>query len=227
MDTIATSSTTKANGAQGAGDSIAGALGGGTGSVSDLFVKLLVAQIKNQNPLEPTDPSAFVNQLTQLSQMEALQKLTDQGATNASLLASTQMLTLGSQVGSSVTVQTDTLAVDGQPIQVGFHLDRSSAQTTLVLTASNGTRHRVELGTHSPGNVQYALDPVALGLPAGRYGVQVETSTDEKPAVEVTGELTNVRLTGGGSAMLHVAGAGQVQPGLITAFNGKPSPSSL
>ncbi|MBB6562534.1 flagellar basal-body rod modification protein FlgD [Acidovorax soli] len=221
METNSTSSATQGSGATGS-NAISSALGGG-GSVSDLFVKLLVAQIRNQNPLEPTDPSEFVGQLTQLSQMEALQKLTEQGTTAASLMASTQMLTLGSQVGSSVTVQTDTLAVNGQPIALGFHLNSNSAQTTLVLTGSDGARHRVELGTHNTGDVKYTLDPTALGLAPGKYGVQVETSTQEAPAIEVTGELTNVRLTGSGSALLTVAGADQVQPGLITAFNGKPA----
>ena len=34
------------------------------------FLKLLVAQIKNQNPLNPTDGVQFLTQLTQFSQLE-------------------------------------------------------------------------------------------------------------------------------------------------------------
>ena len=33
---------------------------GANGEISNLFTTLLVAQIKNQNPLEPTDPAEFV-----------------------------------------------------------------------------------------------------------------------------------------------------------------------
>ncbi len=36
------------------------------------FLKLLVAQIKNQNPLNPTDSTQFVGQLTQYSELEQL-----------------------------------------------------------------------------------------------------------------------------------------------------------
>ena len=36
------------------------------------FLKLLVSQIKNQNPLSPQDGSAFVAQLAQFSQVEQL-----------------------------------------------------------------------------------------------------------------------------------------------------------
>jgi len=42
----------------------------GAAATKDMFTKLLVAQIRNQDPLSPTDPSQFVNQLTQLSQTE-------------------------------------------------------------------------------------------------------------------------------------------------------------
>jgi|SRR5450432_1277093 flagellar basal-body rod modification protein FlgD len=35
-----------------------------------MFLQLLVAQIKNQDPTTPTDPSQFVAQLAQFSQLE-------------------------------------------------------------------------------------------------------------------------------------------------------------
>jgi flagellar basal-body rod modification protein FlgD len=38
----------------------------------DTFLKLLVAQIKNQDPTNPTDATQFVGQLTQYSQLEQL-----------------------------------------------------------------------------------------------------------------------------------------------------------
>ena len=36
----------------------------------DAFLKLLVAQLQNQNPLSPSDPVTFLAQLTQFSQLE-------------------------------------------------------------------------------------------------------------------------------------------------------------
>jgi flagellar basal-body rod modification protein FlgD len=38
----------------------------------DTFLKLLVAQVSNQDPLSPQDPIEFVSQLTQFSQLETL-----------------------------------------------------------------------------------------------------------------------------------------------------------
>ena len=39
------------------------------------FLKLLVSQIKNQNPLSPTDGTQFLSQLAQFSQVEQLQNI--------------------------------------------------------------------------------------------------------------------------------------------------------
>ena len=36
------------------------------------FLKLLVSQLQNQDPLNPTDPNQFVSQLTSYSQLEQL-----------------------------------------------------------------------------------------------------------------------------------------------------------
>jgi flagellar basal-body rod modification protein FlgD len=36
----------------------------------NMFMQLLVAQLRNQNPLNPTDSMAFVQQLAQFQQME-------------------------------------------------------------------------------------------------------------------------------------------------------------
>ena len=38
----------------------------------DTFLKLLVAQIQNQDPTSPSDPTQFVSQLTQYSELEQL-----------------------------------------------------------------------------------------------------------------------------------------------------------
>jgi flagellar basal-body rod modification protein FlgD len=46
--------------------------GGGTDTLGseDMFLKLLVAQLKNQNPENPTDGTQFVAQLAQFTQLE-------------------------------------------------------------------------------------------------------------------------------------------------------------
>jgi flagellar basal-body rod modification protein FlgD len=74
---------------------------------SEMFTQLLIAQIKNQNPLDPADPSQFVTQLSQLSQVEALQQLVSQNSGSSAVLDSMQTIALGAQVGSTVDFTLD------------------------------------------------------------------------------------------------------------------------
>ncbi|GAB2844018.1 flagellar hook assembly protein FlgD [Pseudoduganella ginsengisoli] len=198
-----------------------------TGTETSLmFTKLLVAQVQNQDPLSPNDPAAFVSQLTQLSQTEALQKLSTLTSTNATVLQGMQALSLGAQVGSNLTVSADTVQISETPAHGSFTLGSPSTATTLVLTGVDGVEHKVSLGMQAAGNVPFVLDPAALGLPYGDYKMRVETSTKESPPMELTGRLNSVRLGSGGAVVLNIAGVGEVSPSAISAFNGKSTVAS-
>jgi len=193
----------------------------GAAASSDMFTKLLVAQIRNQDPLSPTDPSQFVNQLTQLSQTESLQKLASQSATNASLLQSMQALALGAQVGSSVSVATDHVRLDGSAVDGSFTLAGGASQVALVLTDVAGQEHRIELGTQTAGDVAFTLDPARLGMAAGSYAMRVDTGTKDAPEIRLDGTLEAVRVSAGGGVVLDVAHVGETDLGAITGFNGR------
>lgn len=186
----------------------------------DMFTKLLVAQIQNQDPLSPQDPTQFVNQLSQLSQTEALQNLASLTSANASVLASLQTLALGGQVGSDVTVQTDTIKLDGNKVTGNVNLSGISAGTTLVLTGADGRETTIDLGAHAAGAQSFTIDPDALGLAPGTYKIAARPADGSAPAIEVTARLNSVRV-GSTGVVLQVAGLGDVDPSYVTGFNGK------
>jgi flagellar basal-body rod modification protein FlgD len=64
------------------------------------FLKLLVAQLKYQNPLQPTDPAAFMAQTAQFTQVEKLNQLVTLATSQQT---ANQMLLSSSLVGKSVT----------------------------------------------------------------------------------------------------------------------------
>jgi flagellar basal-body rod modification protein FlgD len=66
----------------------------------DTFLKLLVAQLKYQDPLSPTDGTQFLTQTAQFTTLETLQKIEKQQET---LSQSTQLLSASSMVGRAVT----------------------------------------------------------------------------------------------------------------------------
>jgi len=195
--------------------------GNSASEASDMFTKLLVAQIQNQDPLSPTDPAQFVQQLTQLSQTETLQNLSNLTSANSSILQSMQVLSLGQQVGSNVMAETETVKIDGKTPVVGqTTLETSSSATKLVLTGSDGVEHSINLGTQAPGTVPFTIDPVKLGLAEGSYTMKVTTSSSTTPTIDIQGRLNSVRLSATGSVVLNVANIGETSTTAITAFNG-------
>jgi flagellar basal-body rod modification protein FlgD len=185
----------------------------------DMFTKLLVAQIQNQDPLSPQDPTTYVNQLSQLSQTEALQNMSQSSSANASLLQSLQTLAMGGQVGSTVTVATNTLQLGQDKVSGNVQLDGISADTKLVLTGADGQQHAIDLGPGS-GAQSFTIDPAALGLAPGSYTIQAKPADGSSPSIEIAARLNSVRVANGG-VVLQVAGVGQVDPSAITGFNGK------
>jgi flagellar basal-body rod modification protein FlgD len=187
----------------------------------DMFTKLLVAQLRNQDPLSPSDPAQFINQLSQLSQTEALQKLSQSSTANASILQSMQVLAMGAQVGSEVSVATNSVRLDGDKVSGSVMLSGASAQTKLVLTGADGVAHEIVLPPSGAGALPFTIDPAAMGLAPGTYSLQAQAANGTNPSVEVTGRLDSVRMTATGGVLLQVAHIGEIDPSAITGFNGK------
>lgn len=193
----------------------------------DMFTKLLVAQIRNQDPLAPSDPATFVNQLSQLSQTEALENMTQTTAASATMLQSLQVLAMGGQVGSQVSVETSRVELGDAAITGSVRLEGASTLTHVILTDVAGKQTRIELPPHGAGGQAFTLDPAQLGLPAGKYSIAAESSDGTKPPIEIDGRLNSVRLDSTGGILMQVAGVGEVEPGWITGFNGKNTSADL
>lgn len=201
-------------------DAVSSALG--DSELGQMFLKLLVAEVQYQDPLEPTDTSTFVTQLSQLSQTESLQSMQSQMSTQSTMLDSIQTMQLGAQVGSQVMVSSSNVLLDGDAVSATVNLP-NAAQLSLQLTASNGAVTQIDLGTQAAGDVSFTIDPVALGLPAGRYALAVTDASDVSYATEIGGRLNAVRLTSAGTVALQVQGLGDVAASSITRFVGQKS----
>ncbi|MFL6675101.1 MAG: flagellar hook capping FlgD N-terminal domain-containing protein [Massilia sp.] len=217
--------TTANTGTGAAGDTVSASAAASDNK--DMFTKLLVAQIRNQDPLSPTDPSQFVNQLSQLSQTEALQNLTKSQTASASILQSMQVLAMGAQVGSSVSVATGSVRLGDAAFSGTVNLNAASNATTLTLTGIDGQPHQLTLPAHGSGPLAFTIDPLALGLAPGNYRISAQAADGSAPAVEVTGRLDSVRMSATGGVVLQVANIGEVDPSAITGFNGKASAASV
>jgi len=173
------------------------------------FISLMVAQIKNQDPTKPVDSTEFLNQYSAMSQVKSMENMSSLMQSNLVLTDNLQTLTAAGLVGQQVSVAVESLDLSGQAVDGQFELGHASTRTALVLTDSNGTQTRIELGGQSAGKVPFTIDPAKLGLRDGQYSVSVETENGEFPQVEVAGEVSNVRVSAEGP-VLQVLGVGSV-----------------
>jgi flagellar basal-body rod modification protein FlgD len=88
----------------------------------DTFLKLLVAQLQYQNPMQPTDPSTFMAQSAQFSMMEAMQNM----ATQLQAGSTANQVTMASAlIGKQVTF--DNNGTPTQAVVASVKLDSSGA----------------------------------------------------------------------------------------------------
>ncbi|HEY1844284.1 MAG TPA: flagellar hook assembly protein FlgD [Buttiauxella sp.] len=204
--------------------------GSTAGDMNNLFMQLLVAQIQNQDPLNPTDGTEYVSQLAQLTQVQSMETMSQLMANNTVLMDNLQTLTTGNLVGQNVMVQTDTINSDGSTELNGrLTLEHPADTVTVIVKDSAGTEHKIDLGKQEAGQVDFKINPEELGLPEGKYTLSVVTgSGEEKVPVEIGGVVNNVRIPLDGSpTMLNIAGLGEIAYNNITQFgNSTPGASA-
>ncbi len=204
--------------------SLAGASKAVAGSSSlgkDSFLQLLVTQLKNQNPLDPQDNTAFVAQLAQFSSLEGITTLNDSVNSITGGLQSSQALQASSLVGRSVIVQTGEAYVDpssGKPFNGSVVVQDADSKPTITITDADGEVVRtLDLGTQKAGNVDFTWDGKdsdGLLLDKGNYTFTASSKTDTATTALTTylpATVNSVTLSKtGGEIMLNLAGLGSI-----------------
>ncbi|MCX5810650.1 MAG: hypothetical protein NTX36_14995 [Proteobacteria bacterium] len=112
----------------------------------DAFLKILVSQLKNQNPLEPMKPDQFLTQLSQLTQVEQLQNITDALAGMKKASETGNMMQWISSIGKKMNVDTNTLSKGDQ-----VYLKPGGDYDQVVLTLKSQTDGSVNGVTFKKG----------------------------------------------------------------------------
>lgn len=108
----------------------------GEESNKDLFLKMLVAQMQNQDPFNPQDPTQYVTQLSQFTMLEQSMTLNDNmeylmGMTNG-LLVNSAMSGASNLIGKEVEVYAPVKSEDGESINGENTEDNQKTITGLV-----------------------------------------------------------------------------------------------
>lgn len=100
-------------------------------SIQD-FLRILVAQLNNQDPLKPLDNQEFVTQLAQFTSLQQTQEMNDKIGSLLSIQASTQSIGL---LGRTVDVSTESGGQTGTVTALSF----ASGEPRLTLRLASGS----------------------------------------------------------------------------------------
>lgn len=172
----------------------------------ETFLKLLVAQLKNQDPLNPTDSKEMITQLSQLSSVDQLRQISEG---MQSLQVATLAIANGQStefVGRRVEANTNGLSLqDNQTALGSFNLSaRADTVTVTIRNAAGETIRTLNPGAMFPGQRSVTWDGLDEGgnrMSAGRYQMEVSarTATGAPVAVDtkITGAVTSVSYENG------------------------------
>ncbi|KVN36258.1 flagellar biosynthesis protein FlgD [Burkholderia pyrrocinia] len=210
-----------------------------TTSASDLqttFLKLLVTQLKNQDPTSPVDSSQMTSQLAQINTVSGIAQL------NSSLTSLSTQLTAGQQTQAAMLIGTNVLAPgNGVAVKGGaaspFGVSLTSDVSNLTITVKNDAGvvvNTINAGRQSAGTVPFNWTPTdAAGntLPDGKYTVSAQyTGTDGKtytPTVLSAAQVQSVIKQADGTAGLVLSNGTTVGLTQVASiFPNASSPSS-
>ncbi|MBN1828914.1 MAG: flagellar hook assembly protein FlgD [Deltaproteobacteria bacterium] len=139
----------------------------------EAFFKMLIAQLKNQDPLNPMDGTDFTAQLAQFSSLEQLENINSQMTSfidQQDSLAAYQAVDL---IGKEVTVEGNAFQFDGSSATLLYSLAETAADGTLTLYDVDGKAVKViALGPQGAGLSETAVTASDLPGP-GLYSYEV------------------------------------------------------
>lgn len=187
------------------------------GMNKDDFMKLFIAQLQYQDPLQPQDPTAMLNQLSQMSLVE--QSYNNNTALSNLLTAQNSSISLSavSFIGKDVKANGNTATFDGSnSTSLEFNLPTSAASAQISIADGSGkTIRTVSVGSCAAGDNSFSWDgrdSSGALLPAGAYTFSVTAASASGSAIAATtyttGKIDGVDLSG--SAPMLTIGATSV-----------------
>lgn len=185
----------------------------------DEFLKLMMTQLKNQDPMKPLDSGEFLSQIAQFGTVSGIQDLQASFKTLSSSIYSNQALQASSLVGRTVLVPSTNaaLAAGGQ---VSGAVDLTSGTSQLVVGVYSSTGQlvrRISLGPQAAGQVAFTWNGLTdAGTPAaaGTYRLKAEAEVGGQNVAMntlVSSRVESVVLgSKDGGIQLNLAGLGGV-----------------
>jgi flagellar basal-body rod modification protein FlgD len=193
----------------------------------DAFMKLLVAELKQQDPMDPMKAREMVGQLADLSTVEKLTGIDDKLTTLQNITAASSGISNAGLIGRRVEADTKnlTLGANGGASGGVFNLADSASTVTVKIRDANGsTVKNLDLGSQKLGPQALKWDGTTDGggrAPSGMYSFEITAkAASGHPVVattKVSGLVTSVTYENGTPEV--VVGTSHVPLGDVTTIS--------
>ena len=189
---------------------------GSASEINDRFLKLLVAQMNNQDPLNPLDNAQVTTQMAQISTVTGISDLAATVGKMTAQFSSLQALQAAQLTGRSVLVSGNVLTAGDGPAVGGVQLAAPADGVTVEIRDANGiTVRTLSLGAMPEGLNSFRWDGLSdagRAVPAGRYTFSARATAggqivDAEPLAAA--RIDGVRVSGA-DTQLVLSGAGPV-----------------
>lgn len=183
------------------------------------FMALMIAQLRNQDPMKPMENGDFLGQIAQFSQVSGLQDLQKSFDELSTSLVSNQALQAASLVGRDVLAPTGLGELaQGGSIRGDVELPSASPQVSVKIYDDAGQVVRtLELGSQASGAALFQWDGLRDDGTYAQPGTYLVSATAEfngkNEAVEanIVNRVNGVTLGNNGGLLLDLAGVGPLE----------------
>lgn len=139
----------------------------------DRFLRLLVTQLKNQDPLNPLDNAQVTSQMAQLSTVSGIDKLNATVQALSANMSAAQSLQAASMIGHAVLVPGNQIDLLNGKSDAAVELAQPADKVSVTITDKNGNVVRtLQLGGQNAGVVDFkwdGTDDKGVAMPNGSY----------------------------------------------------------
>lgn len=167
-------------------------------AMQDRFLKLLVAQLNNQDPMNPLDNAQMTTQMAQINTVTGIQTLNLTMQTMAEEFSTMQQIQGISLIGRSVLTEGDRLSVSDGKGKGYFNLDNTATDVQVdIVTPGGVVVGTVDLGAQDKGRRSFEWDAAGYSGNAADLRFRVRATSGET-AVTATG-LSEAQVVATGS----------------------------
>lgn len=157
-------------------------------AAQDRFLKLLVAQLNNQDPMNPMDNAQMTSQMAQINTVTGIQQLNKTMESMAGQFTAMQVLQGTQMIGRTVLTEGNTLGAGKEKsYTAAFDLEGPAADVKVQITTAGGELvDTVELGSGTAGRNYFTWDGSKYTGDASQLRYTVQATNADKAVASTT-----------------------------------------